>query len=347
MGIYFNAGGKLREPKEIYAGAGGKLRKIKAVYAGKGGKPALVWQAAPEKLAVWAAVGQGGAWTAPASPDPGAWTKGTGIPASAVLHAVTYGNGRFVAVGEKGASYTSRDGKAWEAMSGLPADRDFYGAAYGMGHFAAVGAGQAAYYSTDGRAWHAMAGTGGAGNYTCAACHKGEYIVFFSDAGRAFFSEDGEAYSQMPLDTNPCPGFAPALYGTDGSGAVGQYCSYMDCLGYAGIARHQDKTSAVILRAYAGGMAVGLKGACRMIGTSRNLAVEGLDPAEDYYAASWIRTGSSFSSTSIITTGSRGGVYKIYNTSEPECVKLGTGPSGIRGLCASAEDGRGWAAGYQ
>ena len=36
-----------------------------------------------------------------------------------IIYGVTYGNGRFVAVGTSGKSYYSLDGVTWVAMSGL------------------------------------------------------------------------------------------------------------------------------------------------------------------------------------------------------------------------------------
>lgn len=43
MSIFFNAGGKVREPSEIYFGGNGKALKIREVYVCRDGKPVLVW----------------------------------------------------------------------------------------------------------------------------------------------------------------------------------------------------------------------------------------------------------------------------------------------------------------
>lgn len=70
------------------------------------------------------------------------------------LHGITYGNGRFVAVGRPGVIFTSTDGLAW-VTNRTAADPFVYlkGIAYGNGVFVAVGETTNAWTSTDGTTW--------------------------------------------------------------------------------------------------------------------------------------------------------------------------------------------------
>ena len=70
------------------------------------------------------------------SVDGQTWVAMSGLP-SATFRSVTYGNGRFVAVGDK-VAYYSLDGETWVAMSGV-STAYLYGVTYGNGRFVAVG----------------------------------------------------------------------------------------------------------------------------------------------------------------------------------------------------------------
>ena len=62
------------------------------------------------------------------------------IPGFGALNSVTYGNGRFVAVGWNDAILTSPDGVDWTARAS-GTDNPLNGVAYGNGTFVAVGHG--------------------------------------------------------------------------------------------------------------------------------------------------------------------------------------------------------------
>ena len=70
------------------------------------------------------------------------------------LHAVTYGNGRFVAVGRPAAIFTSFNGINWTTNRNVPETFTYLkGVAYGNGLFVAVGETTNAWISPDGNSW--------------------------------------------------------------------------------------------------------------------------------------------------------------------------------------------------
>ena len=72
------------------------------------------------------------------------------------LEGVTFGGGRFVAVGDRGTVVHSTDGRSWQAADGTVTDEYLLGVAYGSGRFVAVGfRGEHGLivHSTDGRSW--------------------------------------------------------------------------------------------------------------------------------------------------------------------------------------------------
>ena len=74
---------------------------------------------------------------------------------SADLHAVAWGKGTYVAVGDSGTIVSSANGGAWAAAQ--LGTNNLYSVAYGDGRFVAVGAGRAVLVSTNGRDWAATA----------------------------------------------------------------------------------------------------------------------------------------------------------------------------------------------
>ena len=78
---------------------------------------------------------------------------GADAQASAALRKVCFGNGTFVAIGDKGAIYTSVDGQDWvERSSGVT--EDLHGVAYGNGIFVVVGKdGSALVSKNSGQSW--------------------------------------------------------------------------------------------------------------------------------------------------------------------------------------------------
>lgn len=85
------------------------------------------------------------------SPDGLIWTAQTSA-ASNHLRAVTFGNGVFVAVGDRGAIATSSDAVNWTNRS-LTITLSFLGTTYGNGYYLAVGHPLAFYTSTNSVDW--------------------------------------------------------------------------------------------------------------------------------------------------------------------------------------------------
>ncbi|MGC5326213.1 tandem-95 repeat protein [Brevibacillus sp. SYSU BS000544] len=85
------------------------------------------------------------------SADGVTWTYANSNVASSPLYSVTYGNGKFVAVGENSVSYSS-DGNVWNKVT-VPGN-PLYSVTYGNGKFVTVGAGGAIVSSTDGITWN-------------------------------------------------------------------------------------------------------------------------------------------------------------------------------------------------
>jgi hypothetical protein len=83
------------------------------------------------------------------------WTSAANLPTSTTWYGVTYGNGKFVAIGYEATAY-STDGISWTAgsMSALVDDqRRWKTITYGNGKFVAAGDYAYTSYSTDGINW--------------------------------------------------------------------------------------------------------------------------------------------------------------------------------------------------
>jgi hypothetical protein len=92
------------------------------------------------------------------STDGVTWIATTGLDTSKNYGAVTYGNGKFVCVGTSGSSYYSTDGETWQTMSGLDSSKSYNEVTYGNDRFVCVGYNGLSHYSTDGQTWIAMSG---------------------------------------------------------------------------------------------------------------------------------------------------------------------------------------------
>lgn len=109
----------------------------------------------------------------------GSWTNRTSPVATTNWFGVGYGNGKFVAVGNGGATsrvaYSTDGGVTWSAsVTGISGNINLYAALYANSTWVIVGAQQQAYTSTDGIAWtsHTMP-TGG---YTDLTYFNGLFI---------------------------------------------------------------------------------------------------------------------------------------------------------------------------
>jgi len=175
---------------------------------------------APGTLTVLATIANGTAvgtpytaiFTITANAVPGIyWTAASNPFSSAILN-ITYGNGRFVAVGDYGKMAHSTDGITWTAVfdSTFPSDMygDIYGIVYGgsagQEKFVAVGLNGRMAYSTNGITWTAVSNStfvldisgivygGSAGQ---------EKFVAVGKSGRMAYSTDGITWTAVPNST--------------------------------------------------------------------------------------------------------------------------------------------------
>jgi len=75
---------------------------------------------------------------------------------NSAVFSVTYGNNKFVAVGQNGKGAYSTDGITWNVIGDMRTSMDFYSVTYGNGKFVAVGYGAQGSYSLDGITWTAI-----------------------------------------------------------------------------------------------------------------------------------------------------------------------------------------------
>ena len=124
---------------------------------------------------------------------PGGWTGGVGA-ADNNWHAVTYGNGKFVAVAQNGANRVmySPDGINWTAASATEAS-SWYSITYGNGKFVAVSydGTNPVMYSADGISW--TAATAAAPNSWWAVTYgNGKFVAVSNDGvNRVMWSTNG------------------------------------------------------------------------------------------------------------------------------------------------------------
>ncbi len=126
---------------------------------------------------------------------PGNWISYTAA-ADGRLTGVAYGNGTFVAVGERGTILTSPDGTAWtESSSGT--ERFLYAAAYGNGTFVAVGEAGTILTSPDGDTWTAR--NSGTTDTLTAVCFGNGRFVCTAIPGATETSASGTPARPKPV----------------------------------------------------------------------------------------------------------------------------------------------------
>jgi photosystem II stability/assembly factor-like uncharacterized protein len=81
------------------------------------------------------------------------WTRQDSITDNPDLHAITWGNGKFVAVGDGGIVVTSENGETWTRQNLIAGHPDLHAICYGNGKFVAVGDDGNYAYSVDGINW--------------------------------------------------------------------------------------------------------------------------------------------------------------------------------------------------
>jgi hypothetical protein len=129
------------------------------------------------------------------SPDGADWTSRTSGTTNGI-YAVTYGNGTFVAAGDSGTVLTSPDGMVWTShASGL--SFRFLGASYAGSTFAIVGEAGAVLTSSDGFSWNSR--HSGRLDSLSAIANRGD--IFFAVGGSIISSPDGVGWTARTEDS--------------------------------------------------------------------------------------------------------------------------------------------------
>lgn len=118
------------------------------------------------------------------------------LPVSAAWKGIAYGDGKFVIVSFSNVALVGTSLSDWKQIT-MP-DSNFWGVTYGKGRFVAVGTGtQPIYYSTDGETWTAadLAYKPG-NNFNTVAYGEGVFVAMISNCKWAMYSLDGANWYQ-------------------------------------------------------------------------------------------------------------------------------------------------------
>jgi hypothetical protein len=122
------------------------------------------------------------------------WHKRT-VSTNIGLNAITFANGRFVAVGDRygGVLFSSTDGATWNTHpSGV--NKHLSGVTYGNNTFLAIGFGGRAITSPDGTAWTPR-DTGTTANFNTVRFIGGQFVAV-GDSGAVYTSPDGASWTE-------------------------------------------------------------------------------------------------------------------------------------------------------
>ena len=128
------------------------------------------------------------------------WQTTNTVPASSSWNWITYGNGKFVAVGTDsstavGQAMYSTDGINWTLGTGVP-NRSWSNVTYGNGKFVAVASGYV-MYSNNGIAWSAAA-TSLTGMISSGVVYgKDKFVISYYNG--YYYSTDGSNWTQVNL----------------------------------------------------------------------------------------------------------------------------------------------------
>ena len=143
-------------------------------------------------------VAVGGAGRIYTSVDGAAWTE-TPSPITTNLRAVTYANNVFVAVGDSGRAVTSGDGLVWANRS-LPDSNAYAGITFHNGAWYAT-SGSLVYTSPDASSWRRVTTKSIVNLFTNKALSTSGVILGAYGEGRIQFSEDGQTWAGVQLDS--------------------------------------------------------------------------------------------------------------------------------------------------
>jgi hypothetical protein len=140
------------------------------------------------------------------------------------IYSITWGNNKFVAVGDDGKIATSSDGVAWTAVadSTFGDNSRIWDIAWGNDKFIAVGETQKMATSSDGITWTSLENSFDHGGITWC---NGKFVVV-GYAGRMRFSSDGTTWTVVEIDgfgSNLNDNIRDITWGNDKFVAVGDY----------------------------------------------------------------------------------------------------------------------------
>ena len=150
------------------------------------------------------------------SPDVTTWTQETSGTINP-LYGITYGNGKYVAIGYSGTILTSSDGIAWtQETSGIP--DSLHGITYGSGKYVAVGGSGTILTSPDGTTWTKE--TSGTTGYLQSITYGYSKYVAVGHSGEILTSPDATTWTKETSGTiDPLYGLT---YGNSKFLAVGE-----------------------------------------------------------------------------------------------------------------------------
>jgi hypothetical protein len=168
----------------------------------------IVFSGSDPVLPQFVAVGWPAADTPPillTSPDGLIWTERTAPDGTESLFAVTYGNGLYAAVGERGSLITSPDGINWTARASGTTEQ-LRGVTRSIsGLFVAVGQNRTVLTSMDGVTWSPQTAPAGIGSDLNAVAHDGTQFIAVSSGQGIMTSPDGVNWTQQSVP-NAIPG---------------------------------------------------------------------------------------------------------------------------------------------
>ncbi len=129
------------------------------------------------------------------------WTSSPNVPASSAWASVTFGAGKFVAVGSNtagnsGQAMYSSDGINWTLATGVP-NHSWSSVVYGNGKFVAMGWMGWIMYSSDGITWTASSASFSGNTLYGLAYGNGKYITSYTSG--YYYSSDGISWTQLNL----------------------------------------------------------------------------------------------------------------------------------------------------
>lgn len=147
------------------------------------------------------------------SKDGLAWDGPHNVPGKHMLRRAVWGDGRFVAVGDRGRRATSKDGKEWTDAPETKALDTLVDVAFGNGVFVGVGLHGLRMKSADGLKWESRQ-TGEEGEHLNSVLFANEKFVAVG-AGATYTSADGVKWERVTNED------APQIATNGGNGFVG------------------------------------------------------------------------------------------------------------------------------